>query len=37
MVQTADVNKDGAIDILTATDRGTFVFWGTRKARTPAR
>jgi hypothetical protein len=32
MVQTADLNKDGAVDILTATNRGTFIFW-----RTPAR
>ncbi len=31
MVQTADLNKDGAVDILTATDRGTFIFWGTVK------
>jgi 3-keto-disaccharide hydrolase/VCBS repeat protein len=31
MVQTADLNKDGAVDILTATDRGTFIFWGTAK------
>jgi Domain of Unknown Function (DUF1080)/FG-GAP-like repeat len=31
MVQTADLNKDGAVEILTATDRGTFIFWGTAK------
>jgi hypothetical protein len=31
MVQTADLNKDGAVDILSATNRGTFVFWGTPK------
>jgi hypothetical protein len=31
MVQTADLNKDGAVDILTATNRGTFVFWGSTK------
>jgi hypothetical protein len=31
MVQTADLNKDGAVDILTATDRGTFIFWGAAK------
>ncbi len=29
-LQTADLNGDGAVDILTATDRGTFIFWGTR-------
>jgi hypothetical protein len=23
-----DLNKDGAVDIVTATDRGTFIFWG---------
>jgi hypothetical protein len=33
MVQTADLNKDGALDILTATDRGTFIFWGTARTR----
>jgi hypothetical protein len=32
-VQTADLNGDGAVEILTATDRGTFIFWGTRAAR----
>jgi hypothetical protein len=31
MVQSADLNQDGAVDILTATNRGTFVFWGTAK------
>ena len=29
-LQTADLNGDGAVDVLTATDRGTFIFWGTR-------
>jgi hypothetical protein len=33
MVQTADLNKDGATDIMTATDRGTFIFWGRRAVR----
>ncbi len=37
MVQTADLNKDGAVEILSATDRGTFVFWGTPKGRGAAR
>jgi hypothetical protein len=31
MVQAADLNKDGAVDILTATNRGTFIFWGSAK------
>jgi hypothetical protein len=25
----ADLNNDGAVEILTATDRGNFIFWGT--------
>ena len=37
MVQTADLNKDGAVEILTATNRGTFVFWGTPKGRSRAK
>ena len=24
----ADLNKDGALEIITATDRGNFIFWG---------
>jgi hypothetical protein len=28
MVQTADLDKNGAVDVLTSTNRGTFVFWG---------
>ncbi len=28
-----DLNKDGALDIVTATNRGTFVFRGTPRAR----
>jgi len=28
-VLAVDLNKDGAVDIVTATDRGTFIFWGT--------
>jgi hypothetical protein len=23
-----DLNKDGAMDIVTSTDHGTFIFWG---------
>jgi hypothetical protein len=25
-----DLNKDGAVDIITSTNRGTFIFWGQR-------
>jgi hypothetical protein len=31
-VLAADLNKDGAMDIVTATDRGTIIFWGRPKA-----
>ena len=31
-VTAFDVNKDGVTDVLTATDRGTFVFWGKKSA-----
>jgi hypothetical protein len=27
-VLAIDLNKDGAIDIVTSTNRGTFIFWG---------
>jgi len=41
-VLAIDLNKDGAIDIVTSTDRGTFIFWGkpraaAAKAATPAK
>ena len=29
MIQVADLNKDGAIDIMAGTNRGGFIFWGT--------
>ena len=29
MIQVADLNKDGAIDIMAATIRGGYIFWGT--------
>ena len=37
MVQTADLNKDGALDIMSATTRGTYIFLNTRKPGTPAK
>ena len=30
-VTAVDLNKDGALDITTSTDRGTFIFWGKPK------
>jgi 3-keto-disaccharide hydrolase/FG-GAP-like repeat len=27
-VLAVDLNKDGAVDVVTTTDRGTFIFWG---------
>ena len=27
-VLAVDLNKDGIMDIVTSTDRGTFIFWG---------
>jgi hypothetical protein len=29
-VLAVDLNKDGAMDIVTSTNRGTFIFWGNR-------
>jgi hypothetical protein len=29
MIQVADLNKDGAIDIMAATNRGAHIFWNT--------
>ena len=31
-VLAVDLNKDGAMDVVTATDRGLFIFWGKPKA-----
>jgi hypothetical protein len=31
-ILATDLNKDGAIDIVTSTNRGTFIFWGKPKA-----
>jgi hypothetical protein len=37
-VLAVDLNKDGAMDIVTSTNRGTFIFWGKSDAkRRPAR
>ncbi|SEW53967.1 FG-GAP-like repeat-containing protein [Chitinophaga arvensicola] len=30
-ILVTDLNKDGAIDIITSTDRGTFIFWNKTK------
>jgi hypothetical protein len=35
-VLAADLNGDGAVDIVTSTDRGTFIFWNTAPAAKPA-
>ena len=32
-VLAVDLNKDGAMDIVTSTNRGTFIFWGKSLAR----
>ena len=32
-VLAVDLNRDGAIDIVTATNRGTFIFWGKPNAK----
>jgi hypothetical protein len=32
-VLAVDLNKDGAMDIVTSTNRGTFIFWGKPSAR----
>jgi hypothetical protein len=29
--QTTDINDDGVLDIVTSTNRGTFIFWGRRR------
>ena len=32
-VLAVDLNRDGAMDVVTSTDRGTFIFWGKPKAK----
>jgi hypothetical protein len=27
-----DLNKDGVVDVVTTTSRGTFIFWGKARA-----
>jgi hypothetical protein len=31
-IEVVDLNKDGAVDIVTATDRGAYIFWGKPRA-----
>ena len=35
-VTIADLNKDGKIDIITSTDRGTYIFWNQTKGKAKA-
>lgn len=35
-VSATDLNGDGAVDVLTATNRGTFIFWGRPGSAPPA-
>jgi hypothetical protein len=37
MIQVADLNKDGAIDIMAGTNRGGFIFWGIPTKSSPPR
>jgi len=32
-ILAVDLNKDGAMDIVTSTNRGTFIFWGKRQGK----
>jgi hypothetical protein len=32
-ITAVDLNKDGAIDLITATNRGTFIYWNTPRAK----
>jgi len=32
-VLAADLNKDGSLDVVTSTDRGTFIFWNQKPAK----
>jgi hypothetical protein len=33
-ILATDLNNDGVVDIVTSTNRGTFIFWGKPEART---
>ncbi len=33
-IVATDLNHDGAVDIITSTDRGTYIFWGSGKGAT---
>jgi hypothetical protein len=35
-VLAVDLNKDGVMDIVTSTTRGTFIFWGKPALKQPA-
>jgi hypothetical protein len=30
-IGVSDLNGDGAVDVMTATTRGTFIFWNARQ------
>ena len=32
-ILAVDLNKDGAMDIVTSTNRGTYIFWGKRQGK----
>lgn len=36
-VLAVDLNQDGAMDIVTSTNRGTFIFWGQRTGKEPSK
>jgi hypothetical protein len=36
-ISAVDLNKDGAVDIITSTNRGTFIFWSTPGYKTTGR
>jgi len=34
-IQVVDLNKDGALDIVTSSNLGTYIFWGTKPGPRP--